>query len=332
VADATLGPLGHGLINRTFLVEATTGHRYVLQALNPIFPPRINEDIDRVTGHLADRGLQTPRLVRTLDGAAWVESAGEVWRMLTWVPGVSLQALQNSRQARAAGALLARFHDALSDYHHPFSNPRLGVHDTARHLAVLRGALDTHREHRDYGAIRPVAEQILEAADSLPRLPELPDRTVHGDPKIDNLRFDAEARDVVCLVDLDTLGRMPLPLELGDALRSWCNPVGENAAETRFSATLFGAALGGYAQAAGRWLTEAEWRAFVPAIGVIQVELAARFCADALNEKYFAWDPECYASRSQHNMVRARGQLATYRECVAQHERLAELAAAAFSG
>ena len=330
MAGATLARLGHGLINRTFLAEDESGRRSVLQALNPIFPPGINDDIDRVTGHLAARGLTTPRLVRTLDGAAWVERHGTIWRMLSWVPGTSLEALWNERQAHAAGMLLARFHDALSDYRHPFSNPRLGVHDTRRHLVALRDALDTHREHPEYGAVRPLAEQILRAADALPRLPDLPDRTVHGDPKIDNLLFDTHAHEAVCLVDLDTLGRMPLPLELGDALRSWCNPVGENATETGFSSELFAAALRGYAGSAGSWLTEEEWRAFVPAIGVIQIELAARFCADALQDCYFAWDQAHYASRCEHNLVRARGQLAAHRAFLGLRGQLAEVAAAAF--
>ena len=147
MAGATLTRLGHGLINRTFLAEDESGRRSVLQALNPIFPPGINDDIDRVTGHLAARGLTTPRLLRTLDGAAWVERHGTIWRMLSWVPGTSLEALWNERQAHAAGVLLARFHDALGDYRYPFSNPRLGVHDTRRHLAALVLVALDHSEY-----------------------------------------------------------------------------------------------------------------------------------------------------------------------------------------
>lgn len=330
MADATAVPLGRGLINRTFLVEDASGQRRVLQALNPVFPAIINEDIDQVTAHLAARGLRTPRLVRTLDGTAWAESGDEVWRMLTFIPGVTLDVLQNAGHARSAGALLGRFHDTLEDFEYPFSNPRLGVHDTARHIATLRNALDECRSHPDYGLIRPLAEQILAMAEALPELGTLPDRTVHGDPKINNLLFDPDSMDAICLVDLDTLGRMPLPLELGDALRSWCNPAGEDATETHFSLEIFAAVIDGYAGNIGAWLTDAEWRAFVPATGLIQVELAARFCADALNESYFGWDPARYATRSEHNRVRARGQLVAHRAFLDQSERLTEVTAAAF--
>jgi hypothetical protein len=42
--------------------------------------------------------------------------------------------------------------------------------------------------------------------------------------------------------------------------------------------------------------------------------LAARFAADALDESYFAWDPQRFASRGEHNRVRAAGQLSFYRQ------------------
>ena len=52
---------------------------------------------------------------------------------------------------------------------------------------------------------------------------------MHGDPKISNLMFARDSDRGLCLIDLDTLGPMPIALELGDALRSWCNPAAEDA-------------------------------------------------------------------------------------------------------
>ncbi|MEE2751965.1 MAG: hypothetical protein VX519_11085 [Myxococcota bacterium] len=42
----------------------------------------------------------------------------------------------------------------------------------------------------------------------------------------------------------------------------------------------------------------------------ICLELAARFCADALNESYFGWDASIAPGRGEHNLIRAKGQLA----------------------
>jgi Ser/Thr protein kinase RdoA (MazF antagonist) len=228
--------------------------------------------------------------------------------VLTEVAGVSRDALESPRQAAAAGQALAAFHRAVADLEHEFSSSRLGVHDTPRHLRNLERALEEHTAHRDYAAIQPLAAAVLERGAGLPPLPRTADRIVHGDPKISNIIFAPDDR-ALCFVDLDTLGRMPVALELGDALRSWCNPRPEDAADARFSPELFAAAVTGYAHAAAGLLEEAEWRPIPTATLTITVELAARFCADALNERYFGWDARRYASASAHNQARTRGQL-----------------------
>ena len=324
-------PIGSGLINLTLRVETRTGRPLVLQRLNPVFPPAINADLDAVSEHLGARGLRSPRVLATADGALWVTVGDATWRALTYIDGVSHEALQAPDQARAAGALLARFHGALLDFDGTFQNPRLGVHDTPRHLARLREALARHREHRELARVEPLAEVIFALAARLPDLARCPDRVVHGDPKISNILFDARTGEALCLVDLDTLARMPLPLELGDAFRSWCNPKGEDSRLTGFSLALFEAAIGGYAAHARDWITRPEWQAIVPAIRTIYVELAARFCADALNEAYFGWDPQRFASRSEHNQVRAASQVSAV-QSLEQHLAAAErIVAAAFA-
>src|SRR5690606_35767203 len=223
LAPALLTPAGSGLINRTWHVRGLRGAPLVLQRVNPIFSPRIHEDIAAVNRHLAAKGLVTPRLVPTITGALWLEHGGAVWRVLTEIAGVTRDALESPRQAAAAGTVLARFHRAVADLDHEFAGARLGVHDTPRHLRNLERALEEHAEHRDYAAIRPLATAVLEQGASLPPLPRAAERIVHGDPKISNIIFAPDDR-ALCLVDLDTLGRMPIALELGDALRSWCNP------------------------------------------------------------------------------------------------------------
>ncbi len=299
-----------GLINATWRVARRDGGEAALQKLNPIFPAVVNEDIEAVTSHLSDRGVTTPRLIRTRTGRLWHESGDEVWRLMDWIPGRTRQALESASGAAAAGRGLGRFHAALADYDQPFRNSRPGVHDTPRHLAVLRESLDSHRDHPDYASIAALAETILRAADRLDPLPGDRPRVVHGDPKINNFVFDDSGRTAIALVDLDTVARMPLHLELGDAFRSWCNPDGEDTRGSVFRIDFLEAGLKGYAETAGDRVSREEVDAIVPGIGLIITELAARFCADALNESYFGWDPSRFASRSEHNRTRAAGQLA----------------------
>ena len=332
IAGDSVRPLGAGLINRTFLAATTRGEPRVLQQVNPIFPPEVNSDIEQVTAHLAERGLETPRIVTTLAGARWLEAedGGGTWRALTYVAGRSMNALTSPAQAHAAGELLGRFHRALDDYDHAFASRRPPIHDLGRHLAALEAALGAHGGHRDYDQVAPLAEAIFAAARRLDPLAATPPRVVHGDPKINNILFRVHADEALCLVDLDTLGRMDLPLELGDALRSWCNPAGEDRRQGIFSVALFRAAVSGYARAAAGWVGADEVAGIVAATASIQVELAARFCADALNERYFGWDPAQFPTRGEHNRARAEGQLAIHRSLLAERPALEKAVSAAF--
>lgn len=303
-----------GLINRTFLAQRGD-ERLILQRINPIFAPEVNEDISAVTTHLAESGMETPRLVQTVHNqVCFTDDQGGVWRALTHIEGETIQRVDSMERATEAGALLGRFHGALRGLGHEFIHKRPGVHDTRAHLMNLEQALADHPEHPALAKATPVGLEILNQAKELPHLPDLPPRAVHGDPKISNIIFAADGR-ARCLVDLDTLGRMPLHLELGDALRSWCNPAGEEN-PGQLELTLVRATLSGYASAAPT--PEPEELAALPCSpGLIALELAARFCADALQERYFGWDAQRFPSASAHNLCRAQSQLALAKSALA---------------
>ncbi len=305
-------PFGTGLINDTFVVEGADGPA-VVQRLHPVFSPAVHHDIDAVTRRLAERSLATPRLVPADDGALWVEhprddgSAG-VWRAMTFVGGShTYDKVPSAAVAREAGALVGRFHAALDGLEYDYQGRKGRPHDTARHLDALERALDERREHRLHARASSLASELLSAARPLTDFAALPARHAHGDLKISNLLFDGADRGL-CLVDLDTVGRMNLAHELGDALRSWCNPAGEDSVEVELDAGLFTAAVEGYAGAAGAIVTPPERAMLVDGLATICMELAARFLADALHERYFGWDPSRHATRGEHNLVRAAGQ------------------------
>lgn len=331
LAAARLEPAPSGLINHTWIATLAGGERRVLQRVNAMFDPRVHADIERVTAHLAAAGLVTPRLVPARSGAHYVEHDEACWRVLTYVDGVTREAPANAAEARSAGRLLGRFHAALDGLDIELVAARFGVHDTARHLAALERALTAHHDHAAYTEIAALAAEIGALAEHLPELPVTPERLVHGDPKFSNVMIDPASGEALCLIDLDTLTRMPATLELGDALRSWCNPRPEDAPEGGFSVDHFAAALEGYAAGAPGLLTEPERRALPAATLTIAVELAARFCTDALVERYFAWDAARYASASAHNRARARGQLRVAAAVAAAEPALESAVARAFS-
>jgi Ser/Thr protein kinase RdoA (MazF antagonist) len=318
--SARLERLGRGLINETFAARGPAGS-FVLQRLHRVFSPRIHENIEAVTQRLAARGLETPRLVRTDAGALWLDLRDEgVWRLTTFVEGVASDVVGGPVRAEAAGELVGRFHAALEGLDHAFVDMRVGVHDTAAHLVRLQRAVAEHSAHRLHADVARLADEILAAAAQAEPLPPLPELVAHGDLKAANILFGApgtsRADRAHCLVDLDTVGPMHPGHELGDALRSWCNPVAEDQQGARVELPIWAAAVRGWVRGRGGPTTLEERRAILLGLEWIALELAARFATDALVEAYFGWDRARWPDRGTHNLARARAQWALHVDAV----------------
>ncbi len=328
--------LGDGLINETFLVEipAEKGSvRAVLQRVNRLFGIAVHNDIEAITLHLAQKGMPTPRLLRTATDALAVDlGEGGVWRLLSYVDGHSFSKM-TPQLATPAAELVAGFHAAMSDLDHRFHFVRSGAHDFAKHLQYLRAAVDKARE-KESDAVPPdffpLADSILQVAETIPSEVPGPLRICHGDLKVNNLRFGDDGRGI-CLLDLDTLASLRLGLEMGDALRSWCNPLGEDRTDAYFDLGLLEAVLRGYATAARHFITDEERDYLLTGALRVAVQLAARFAADVVQNSYFRFDPVRFPSRAVHNLVRAKGQLALAQSLVAQRASAEALVQTAFA-
>ncbi|MFK7987441.1 MAG: phosphotransferase enzyme family protein [Sandaracinaceae bacterium] len=314
-------PVSGGWINDTYFA-ARAGVRVVVQRLHPIFSGEVNDDIDRITERLDAEGLLTPRLVRSSDGASFVTSDG-VWRVITFVAGQTFDALTPSR-ARSAGRLVGRFHQVARRIEHDFSFTRPGAHDTAAHLNKLRGLVGTDDRFDAHAA------RVLTAAAALPTRVTLPTQVVHGDLKATNLRFDERGEEAIALLDLDTLAHGTVDIDLGDALRSWCNVDEANPAAT-FDLEVFSAALEGWAEGGHGVFGRRDGMAVVAGVETLALELASRFAADLYEDCYFGFDPTRFASRRAHNRARTEGQLALSLSVRAQREALRDVVESVFS-
>jgi len=327
--SSRLTPITIGNLNQTSVVENEAG-RFILQKLNPIFAPEVNFDIHAFTLHLKQKGLATTRLIPTRAGDLWGEVDGECWRLLSFVAGDNFSSLTNVEQAKEAGLMVGNFHRAVSDFQHQYKFSRGDVHDTKSHLSKLRSAVQQYRDHEMFDKVAPLADKILEASDSLPDLSTLPKRHSHGDLKINNIIFGTNAKEH-SLIDLDTIGLMAWPVEMGDAFRSWCNPMGENAVLTGFNEDYFEAALTSYANAASDLWTRAEVAHLIDGVRTIPLELSSRFLRDVLEDCYFGYDPTRFKSRRAHNLVRAKGQFAVYCDIENKKARLEQIIQRAFA-
>ncbi len=301
-----------GLIHETWRVEDRE-RGYVLQRLNPIFSLGVHENIEAVTFRLAERGVETPRLCRTRDGSLFVDlgAARGRFRLMTEVQGRAFNACPSPAHAASAGRLVARFHTALDGLDHDFAPLGFVFHDTARHFEDLDLAIETHRDHRMHREVVALAKRLHEVRAGWVPLDGVPDRVVHLDLKFNNLLLD-DAGEARCLIDLDTLSRAPLWVELGDAWRSWCNRRQEHEPEAELDVAVFEASAAAWREAVVLDLGAAEIVSLAHGIERLSIELAARFATDVLDESYFGWNPDRFGSAAEHNLSRARGQISLH--------------------
>jgi hypothetical protein len=322
-------PLSGGLLHRSLHVRVGD-LEYVLQRVSDVFAPEIHDNIQAVTEHLTARGFQTTSLLPTLDGQSSVLLEGHGrWRLMPHLGGASFRRLQSIEQAQSVGTLVGRFHAVMRDFDLPLAPMGIPYRDTPRYVAAMRLALETHRDHRLAAEIAPLGECVLAAFEELGPPLEVESRVIHGDLKLENMLFESQdvpGRDrAFALIDLDTLMRAPLWVELGDAWRSWCNPAGEDTRAASFEMSFFEASTRGFLEGYDFALSDIERSSLGTAIERVTLELCSRYVTDALEERYFAWDDSRFAGHGEHNVVRAFGQWRFYeavRDCRRERESI----------
>ncbi|MBS3963807.1 MAG: aminoglycoside phosphotransferase family protein [Methylomonas sp.] len=331
----TISPLGSGLINDTYAVTTRRHRRFVLQRINPqVFPAplRVIANQQALDRHLATKPaaavkLRTPRLLNADEGRPYViDSAGDVWRAMQMIePSRTLAALTSLDQARQVGFALGHFHCLLADMAPDGLHDTLpGFHVTPAYFAeyqVLLAQPPIVADDGDYHACRDFIERHAGLIDSLeaPRQRgELSVRVMHGDPKLNNILFDALGLKAVSLIDLDTVKPGLLHYDIGDCLRSCCHRRDRH----RFDLAICQSVLTAYCAETGDSLSPGEREYFYAAIWLIPFELGLRFFSD-----YLAGDRYFKSTAPRQNLLRARAQFALCEDIARQRSDIERLIA-----
>ena len=318
----TAKPYGAGNINDTFLISVNkpVSDHFILQRINQrVFPhpEQIMSNLSVLSKHLLTKASQQKRrweIVKAIPTTKrknyFLDKEGNFWRALTFIKGAHTYAsVRNVRHAYEAGFALGTFQRLISDL-----NPQ-ELYDTLPGFHSMPDYL-THYDEVLGGYRLPTTKTVAYAIDEIRRcrswalrLDEaykkgiLVERPIHGDPKVDNIMVDDRTGRAVSIIDLDTVKPGLVQFDIGDCLRSSCNPLGEETdrfEKISFDLDLCRAILRGYLSEVAAFYTSADYAYIYDGLRILTFEMALRFFTDYLEGNvYFK------VHYPEHNLNRA---------------------------
>ena len=316
----TIKPLGEGFINDTFVVTtAGAAPNYILQRKNHVvFPdvPGMMDNIKAVTEHIkakvSDPMRETLTIIPAKDGKLYVQDGENFWAVCLFIPDTaSYDRADSPALAYQGGVGIGRFQALLADFDKPLNETIKGFHNIRHRFEQWDATLAADPA----GRVKDVQEEISWVESrreemltfwSKVETGEIPTHVTHNDTKISNILFDADTKDVLCAIDLDTVMSSTSLNDFGDAIRSYTNTGAEDDKcldNVEMSIEMFRAYAEGYLseQRATMSASELEWLAFSGRY--ITFEQVLRFLMDYIDgDKYYK------TAYAEHNLVRTHAQ------------------------
>jgi hypothetical protein len=324
---------GTGNVNDTYLVTLDAPGKnkcFIMQRINRhVFrqPELIMLNMSALSDHVqarlekenhTDAGTRRwimPRVFHSKDGHSFYrDENNDFWRAMSFIDhSTAYPRIRDAQHAAEAGYALGRFQSLISDMRvDQMHDTLVGFHITPGYLqhydevlardgvsGAENGSAD-ERHCKAFVAQRRKFAHVLEDAKASGRLPLRP---MHGDPKIDNIMIDDETSKAISIIDLDTVKPGLVHYDIGDCLRSCCNPLGEETADLShvcFDLDLCHEILRGYLSVASAFFNTSDYDYLYDAIRLIAFELGLRFFTDHLEGNvYFK------ARHPEHNLHRA---------------------------
>ncbi|MBV6625623.1 MAG: aminoglycoside phosphotransferase family protein [Rivularia sp. (in: Bacteria)] len=318
---------GHGNINGTFLVtlDSVEEKHFILQRINQnVFrePVLVMRNMTTFSNHVRQRLQDTsltfnrrwevPKVLLTQNNQNhFIDSDNSFWRAIGFIDNAeTFDTIADNKHASEVGYALGMFHNLISDL--PVENladTLPGFHITPIYLkqyenVLIQYAATGKSPEVEYClkfiSTRKDWAHVLENAQMQSRLHLRP---IHGDPKVNNVMIDTRDGKAISLIDLDTVKPGLVHYDIGDCLRSGCNPLGEETEfweKVSFSTDICESLLGGYLEVARDFLEENDYLYIYDAIRLIAFELGLRFFTD-----YLAGNVYFKVKHPEHNLARA---------------------------
>ncbi|GAB4489983.1 MAG: phosphotransferase [Saprospiraceae bacterium] len=326
--DRWLGaaPVGNGNINDTYRIDFERNgveETWLLQRLNHLVfkdPEVVARNIQLICEYLVgqDFPYKIAAPVAALDGRFLQnDKSGNYWRVFpffknTFAPEGLADAEIAYEGARAYGA----FARALRSFPvEKLAETIPGFHNTDRRWQVFLEVLaknPANRVETSQAEIEAVfaAKPVFEKISQLKKNGALPLRVTHNDTKAGNVLFDQTTHKALAVIDLDTVMPGTILSDFGDMVRTFAPDRQEDDPQNvALRLDILDALQRGFLEEAADFLTLTEKENLLLGTAWIAGEQALRFLTD-----WLAGDVYYKIRFPEHNLVRARNQLALFKE------------------
>lgn len=327
----SLQQIGSGHINRTYLLSAQSGEKYILQNINTqVFkdPHAIANNIKAVADYLKTNypDYLFPAPQTTLNGDLIFTHNDEYWRLLPFVDHTTaFDTLNDPKQAYEAAKQFGKLSRLLKDFDTSILKPTIpGFHNLKGRYEQFTIALNNADEILKLTAKAQIEtalhhHYIVDYYISFEHSKNFPNRVMHHDTKISNVLLNAANYNGVCVIDLDTLMTGKFISDLGDMMRTYLCAFSENETDLdkiNIRLDYFEATIKGYLSEMAAILTETEKELILFSGKYIIYMQAIRFLTDYLSGSIYY--PIAYPDQ---NLERAKNQFKLLSE-ISENEKI----------
>ena len=315
----TCEPFGNGHINKSLIIETDTGYKYVLQSISTVAfhdVPGLMENAIAVSKHIANKNPD-PRaslnFIKAKDGKYYyVDENGEYWRTYEFVRNsMTIEPPTGIEEFYQSAVAFGMFQNQLTDYPaETLCETIPHFHDTPDRYRIFREILVKDPCGRAQGVKNEIDFCVSREADAsnLQHMRDekiLPVRVTHNDTKINNVLFDIDTHEPLCVIDLDTVMPGLSAFDFGDAIRFGASTAAEDEKDldkVHLNLEMFRAFAKGFISSCPG-LTEKEIEVLPLGAKTITLENGLRFLTDYIDgDHYFG------ITYPEHNLDRARTQ------------------------
>lgn len=314
-------PFGNGLINQTFLLKDRHGDNdWILQQVNTaVFtrPELIAYNNYLAADHLRKHhpGYRFMEGRRTVTGRdLFLDDRLGAWRVFPFIQNtVSYDGAVTPHQAFSAAQQFGRLTRNLDGiYVGAFKTIIPGFHDLGERFERFKRAIDEARSERRESAAEVIAfclrnAHIVGEFKAAMRDPDVSTRITHNDTKVNNVLFDKDTNEAVCVVDLDTLMPGKALFDLGDMIRTFISPAAEDdpdPAHCAIDGEVFQKLVEGWFSEMAPLISRSEQALVFWSGQMLMYEQGIRFLTDHLQgDVYYRTD------RAEQNLDRAKNQM-----------------------